>query len=63
MQPREEVKEVDEDSWACGRTKKGHGQAGAAAGDRRHDVAASGDGSTTWRGGEKPARVGRAADG
>jgi hypothetical protein len=58
MRPREEVKEVDEDSWTCGETKKRHGRAGAAAGDRRRDVAASGDGDTTWRGGEKTAGSG-----
>jgi hypothetical protein len=52
MWPREEVKEVEEDSCTCGGTKKRHGRAGAAAGDRRHDVAASGDGGTTWRDGE-----------
>jgi hypothetical protein len=63
MRPREEVKEVDEDSWTCGGTKKGHKRAGAAAGDQRRDVAALGDGGTTWRGGENPAGVGRAAGG
>jgi hypothetical protein len=63
MRPREEVKEVKENSWTCSRTKKRHGRAGAAAGDRRCDVAASGDGGTTWRGGGKPAGVGRAASG
>jgi hypothetical protein len=62
MRPHEEVKEV-ENSWTCCGTKKGHGRAGAAAGDRRRDVAASGDGGTMWRGGEKPAGVGRAAGG
>jgi hypothetical protein len=41
----------------CG-NKKGHGRAGAAAGDRRHDVAASGDGGTRWRGGESQQRSG-----
>jgi hypothetical protein len=36
MRPREEGKEVEEGSWTrCG-TKKRHGQAGAAAGGRRH---------------------------
>jgi hypothetical protein len=38
-----------------------HRQAGAVVGERRRDVAAAGDGGTTWRGGEKPAGVGRAA--
>jgi hypothetical protein len=39
MRPRDEVKEVDEDSWACGGTNKGHERAGGATGDRRRDVA------------------------
>jgi hypothetical protein len=63
MRVRESVNEVEEGSWMCCRNKKGHGQAGAAAGNRRRDVAASGDGGTTWRGGEKPVEVGRAAGG
>jgi hypothetical protein len=63
MRARESVNEVEEGSWTCCRNKKGHGQAGAAAGDRRHDVAASSDGGMTWRGGEKPAGFGRAAGG
>jgi hypothetical protein len=54
MRARESVNEVEEGSWMCYGNKKGHGRAGAAAGDRRCDVAASGDGGTTWRGGEKP---------
>jgi hypothetical protein len=37
-----------------------HERAGAAAGEQRRDMAAMGDGGTTWRGGEKPAGVGRA---
>jgi hypothetical protein len=40
-----------------------HGRAAVAAGDRQRDVAAAGDGDATWRGGEKPAGVGRAAGG
>jgi hypothetical protein len=32
----ERIKEVKEGSWTCCRTKKRHGQAGAAAGGRRH---------------------------
>jgi hypothetical protein len=45
------------------REQKEARRAGATAGDRRRDVAASGNGGTTWRGGEKLARVGRAAGG
>jgi hypothetical protein len=63
MRPCERVKVVKEYSWMCGGAKKGHGQAGAAAGDRRRDVAALGDGGMTWRGGKKPAGVERAAAG
>jgi hypothetical protein len=63
MQARESVNEVEEGSWTCCRNKKWHGRAGAGAGDRRCDVAASGDSGTTWRGREKPAEVGRAAGG
>jgi hypothetical protein len=63
MRARESVNEVEEGSWTCCGNKKGHGQAGAAAGDRRRDVAASGDDGTMWRGGGKPAEVGRAAGG
>jgi hypothetical protein len=48
-----EVKEVEEDSWMCCGTKKGHGRDGAAAGDRRHDMAGRG----------KASRVGRAVAG
>jgi hypothetical protein len=40
--------------------QEGHGRAGTATGDRQRDVAASGDGGTTWQGGEKPAGVERA---
>jgi hypothetical protein len=58
MRARESVNEVEEDSWTCCGNKKGHGRAGAAAGDRRRDVAAAGDGGATWRGGEKPAGSG-----
>jgi hypothetical protein len=61
MWPRDRVKVVEEYSWACGGAKKGHGRAGAAAGDRWRNVAASGDSGTTWRGGRKLAEVGRAA--
>jgi hypothetical protein len=61
MRSRERIKEVEQDSWTCGGAKKGHGRAGATAGDRRRDVAALGDGGTTWRGGEEPAGVERAA--
>jgi hypothetical protein len=50
MRPREEVKEVEGNSWTLCGTKE-HGRAGAAAGDRRRDVVAVGDGGTTWRGG------------
>jgi hypothetical protein len=32
MQARERVKEVEEGSWTCCGTKKGHGRDGAAAG-------------------------------
>jgi hypothetical protein len=42
----------------CGRmsrTKKRHEQAGAAAVDRRHDMAASGDGGAAWHAREKTA--------
>jgi hypothetical protein len=63
MRARESINEVEEGSWMCYGNKKGHGRAGGAAGDRRRDVAASGDGSTTWRGWEKPAEVGRVAGG
>jgi hypothetical protein len=63
MRARESVNEVEEVSWTCCGNKKGHGRAGAAAGNQRREVAASGDGGTTWRGGEKPAEVGRAAGG
>jgi hypothetical protein len=59
MRPREEVKEVGGNSWMLCGTKKGHGRAGAAAGDRRCDVAAAGDGGATWQGGEKPAGLGK----
>jgi hypothetical protein len=58
MRVCESVNEVEEGSWMCCGNKKGHGQAGAAAGDWRRDVAALGDGGTTWRGGEKPAGSG-----
>jgi hypothetical protein len=47
----------------CYENKKGHGRARAAAGNRRRDMAALGDGGTMWRGGEKPAEFGRAAGG
>jgi hypothetical protein len=63
MQPREKVKEAEENSWMLCETKKRHGLAGAAASDRWRDVPAAGDGGTAWRGGEKPAGVGRAAGG
>jgi hypothetical protein len=43
------------------RNQEEHWQAGAAAGERWRDMAAAGDGGTTWRGGEKPVGVGRAA--
>jgi hypothetical protein len=58
---RERINEVEQDSWMCGKAKKGHERAGVAAGDRQRDVAASSDGGTTWRGGEKPTGFGRAA--
>jgi hypothetical protein len=45
------------------RDQKEAWQAGVASGDWRRDMAASGDGGTTWRGGEKPAGVERAAGG
>jgi hypothetical protein len=45
------------------RSQEERGQAGAATGDRRRDVAAAGDNGTTWRGGEKLAGVGRAVGG
>jgi hypothetical protein len=61
MRAPESVNEVEECSWTCCGNKKGHGQAGAAASDRRRDVAALGVGGTTWRGGGKPVEVGRAA--
>jgi hypothetical protein len=32
MRSRERIKEVEQDSWTCGGTKKGHWRAGAAAG-------------------------------
>jgi hypothetical protein len=63
MRPREEVKEAEENSWTLCGTKKRHGRAGAVASDLRRNMAAAGDGGTTWRGGEKPAGVGRAAGG
>jgi hypothetical protein len=63
MRAPESVNEVEEGSWMCCGNKKGHGQAGVAASDRRRDVAALGDGGTMWRGGGKPAEVGRAAGG
>jgi hypothetical protein len=45
MRARERIKEVEEGSWTrCG-TKKRHGQAGAAAGGRRCDVAGRGKAS------------------
>jgi hypothetical protein len=36
MRACERIKEVEEGSWTCCGTKKRHGQAGAAAGGRRH---------------------------
>jgi hypothetical protein len=63
MRPRERVKVVEEGCWSCCGTKMGHGRAEVAAGDWQCDVAASGYGSTTWRGGQKLAGFGRAAAG
>jgi hypothetical protein len=63
MRPCDEVKEVEGNSWTLCGTKKGHEQAGAAASDRRRNMAAAGDGSMTWRGGEKPAGSGERASG
>jgi hypothetical protein len=59
MWARDSVNEVEEGSWTCCGNKKGHERAGAVAGDRRRDIAASGDGDTTWRGGESQQRSGK----
>jgi hypothetical protein len=50
MRACKRVKEVEEGSWTCYGTKKGHGRAGAAAGGRRY----------AWRPRVTAARRGRA---
>jgi hypothetical protein len=53
MRVRESVNEVEEGSWMCCGNNKGHGRAGAVAGN----------GGATWWGRGKPAKVRQAAGG
>jgi hypothetical protein len=62
MRARERIKEVEEGSWTCCGTKKGHGQAGAVAGGRRHAwrlrataARRGGAGKSQWGSGERRA--------
>jgi hypothetical protein len=62
MRARERVKEVEKCAWTCCGTKKGHRQAGPAAGDRRHvwrlratATRRGGAGKSQWGSGERRA--------
>jgi hypothetical protein len=58
MQPHERIYEVEEDSRSFCENKKGHWQAGAAAGSPATCVVTSSAGGATWRGGKRPAGLG-----